>query len=75
MPGCGWPDGSFVGNSLQGQITNPATASEQYWIEVTYDGVTNLDSINVKVLIEDDNNILAPYVGPINGWTLSAAKS
>ena len=71
--GCGWPDGSFVGNELRGQINPPATASEEYWIQVTYDGVTTFDSINVKVLIEDDNNILAPYVGPINGWTLSAA--
>jgi hypothetical protein len=72
MPDCGWPNASPGSGTLSGQIISQITPSKYYWIEITFYGVTNLDSINVSVSITDVNNILAPYVSPVGGWTINA---
>ena len=71
-PDCGWPIPTPGSGTLYGQIINQITPSKYYWIELTFYGVTNLDSINFSVSITDVDNILAPYVSPVGGWTISA---
>ena len=63
---------AFGSGTLYGQIINQATPSQYYWIDLTFYGVTNLDSIRFSVSITDEDNILAPYVSPVGGWTINA---